>query len=162
MPIYEYYCKPCHTIYNFYSRAISNKKQPTCPVCGKKKLSRQVSLFSAIGSAKETDEMDDLSFDEAKMEQAMMAVAAESENMPDDDPAAAAQMMRKMSQMTGLQFNDSMEYAIARMEAGEDPDQIEKEMGDLFSNDECPFVLPGSKKSTQKRPPKRDETLYDL
>jgi hypothetical protein len=49
------------------------------------------------------------------------------------------------------------------MEAGEDPDAIEAEMGDLLEEDE-PFLLPGKKgaKSTRRPAPTKDETLYDL
>ncbi len=50
------------------------------------------------------------------------------------------------------------------MERGEDPEQIESEMGDLLE-DEDPFSLPGKRgnaaKTTQK-PLHRDDTLYDL
>jgi hypothetical protein len=50
------------------------------------------------------------------------------------------------------------------MERGEDPDQIEAEMGDLLEGED-PFLLPGKKggKRSGKRPaPQRDDTLYDL
>jgi len=161
MPIYEFYCAPCHTLYNFFSRSVNETAEPSCPICGEPKLSRQLSLFSAIGSAKEQEGLDDFPIDESKMEQAMTALAGEAGNINEDDPQAAAQLMRKMSDMTGLQFNDSMEQALTRMEAGEDPEQIEKELGDLF-NDENPFILPGSKQEKKKHPPKHDETLYDL
>jgi hypothetical protein len=51
-----------------------------------------------------------------------------------------------------------------RMEAGEDPDQIEAEMGDIIEGEE-PFVFDGKTriKGVRKRgTPRRDETLYDL
>jgi putative FmdB family regulatory protein len=162
MPIYEFYCSECHTIYNFFSKSINTDKQPACPKCKKPKLERQVSLFAALDGNREDSGMEDgLPFDESKMENAMAALASEAENINEDDPRAAAQLMRKMSDMTGMKFNDSMEQAIARMEAGEDPEQIEKEMGDLLDGDEMPFVL-GGKGGPKKRPPRRDETLYDL
>jgi hypothetical protein len=50
------------------------------------------------------------------------------------------------------------------MEAGEDPDAIEAEMGDLLEEDE-PFALPekkGAAKGMKRPAPRRDETLYDL
>jgi hypothetical protein len=57
-----------------------------------------------------------------------------------------------------------MQEALKRMEAGEDPDAIEAEMGDLLEEEE-PFALADKKGSAsgKKRPaPTRDETLYDL
>jgi hypothetical protein len=57
-----------------------------------------------------------------------------------------------------------MSEALDRMEKGEDPDQLESEMGDMLADEE-PFILPEKKKVKQKisRPaPQRDETLYDF
>jgi len=57
-----------------------------------------------------------------------------------------------------------MTEALRRMEKGEDPDQIEAEMGDLLEGED-PFLLPGKTGGTRKgRPPapRRDDTLYDL
>jgi hypothetical protein len=50
------------------------------------------------------------------------------------------------------------------MEAGEDPDAIEAEMGDLLEDEE-PFLLPdkkGAAKKSKRPAPMRDEKLYDL
>ena len=57
-----------------------------------------------------------------------------------------------------------MDEALTRMEMGEDPEQVEAEMGDLLE-EEDPFLLPGKKGKgiRSKRPaPQKDETLYDL
>jgi hypothetical protein len=58
-----------------------------------------------------------------------------------------------------------MEEAIRRMEAGEDPDQIEQEMGDLLEG-EAPLALDGRSglQRLRKRftPPEIDETLYEM
>ncbi len=57
-----------------------------------------------------------------------------------------------------------MEEAIRRMEAGEDPDQIEEEMGDLLE-DEDPFSFGDSQslKGLRRRlPPSVDTTLYEM
>jgi hypothetical protein len=74
-------------------------------------------------------------------------------------------MMRKLYESTGMQLGGGMEEAIRRMEAGEDPDKIEEEMGDLLDEDEPLFgnsvkKLRGLPK--RFRPPEVDETLYDL
>jgi len=57
-----------------------------------------------------------------------------------------------------------MDEALQRMEKGEDPEQLEAEMGDLLENEE-PFVLPGKKGGqtrVNQQKPIKDETLYDL
>ena len=164
MPIYEFYCDPCNTIFNFFSRTVNTRKVPRCPRCKQNKLSRQVSMFAVTGRAKEDSDMDDLPMDEAQMEKAMQMLAGEAEKINEDDPRQAAQLMRKLTRMTGLELGDGMEEALSRMEQGEDPEQIEAEMGDLLEGDD-PFQLKGKKGlagRARRRAPERDETLYDL
>ncbi len=70
--------------------------------------------------------------------------------------------MRKLTQMTGLELGSGMEEALRRMEAGEDPEQIEAEMGDLLE-EEDPLVFQGQKKTGRRQPPPRkDDKLYEL
>ena len=164
MPIYEFYCQDCNTIFNFFSKSVNTTKKPKCPKCKTRTLSRQMSAFAVTGKASENEDMDDLPFDEGKMEKAMQMLAGEAEKINEDDPRQAADLMRKLTDMIGLELGAGMQEALKRMEAGEDPDAIEAEMGDLLEDEE-PFVLPGKKGGAKKvrRPaPKRDEKLYDL
>ena len=34
MPIYEYYCGTCNTIYQFLIRRVTAETSPVCPKCG--------------------------------------------------------------------------------------------------------------------------------
>jgi putative FmdB family regulatory protein len=162
MPIYEFYCPECHMVFSFFSRTINTEKIPPCPKCNRPKLDRQMSSFAVLRGAKE-DQDDGLpDIDESKLEKAMTALASEAERINEDDPKQAAQLMRKLTHMTGLELGGGMEEALRRMEAGEDPEQIEAEMGDLLE-EEDPLMFQGQKKSsTKKRPPRKDETLYEL
>ena len=103
--------------------------------------------------------------DEAKMERVFSEMAQESEGMNEDDPRQAARMMRKLYESTGMHLGGNMEEAIRRMEAGEDPDKVEEEMGDLLEG-EGPLSGEGGSKlrqlSRRIKPPSVDETLYDL
>ncbi len=164
MPIYEFYCEDCNTIFNFFSKSVNTTKKPKCPVCRTKTLSRQMSAFAFTGKAKEDSDIDDLPFDEGKMEKAMNMLAGEAENLNEDDPRQAANLMRKLTDMTGMELGPGMQEALKRMEAGEDPDAIEAEMGDLLEDEE-PFLMPDKKGGTngaKRAAPRRDETLYDL
>jgi putative FmdB family regulatory protein len=163
MPIYEFYCNRCDTIYNFFSRTINTDKTPKCPKCKTVKLKRRVSIFSALSGRKGDEAEGDMPpLDEAKMEKAMSMLASEAGNIKEDDPRQAAQLMRKLTEATGLKMGSGMEEALARMERGEDPEKIEAEMGDLFDGED-PFLLE-QKSGTGKKgtKPKVDETLYDL
>jgi len=162
MPIYEFYCIDCNTIFNFFSKTVNTNRKPKCPKCKTKTLSRQMSTFAVTGKAKEDSEMEDLPFDETKMEQAMNILAKEADHMDENDPRQAANLMRKLTDMTGLNLGASMEEALQRMESGEDPEQIEAEMGDLLEGEE-PFSLKEkSSKNLKSRPPQKDEKLYEL
>ncbi len=163
MPIYEFYCIDCNTIFNFFSPSVNTNKKPKCPKCKVQTLTRQMSVFAFTGNASEESDMDDLPFDESKMEKAMQMLAKEADNINEDDPRQAANLMRKLTDMTGMELGNGMQEAISRMEQGEDPDKIEAEMGDLMEGED-PFIIPGKKgKATSKRPaPTRDDTLYDL
>jgi len=168
MPIYEFYCVDCHTIYNFFARSINTTKQPDCPRCGRPKLQRQISRVAiSTGKAKESSEGDDdlPNLDEAQMERLMGELERESGGIDEDDPRQMARMMRKLCEGTGMNLGPGMEEAIRRMEAGEDPDKIEEEMGDVLEEEEPLFGQSGGglkSLSRKLRGPKVDETLYDL
>jgi putative FmdB family regulatory protein len=162
MPIYEFFCDDCNTIFNFFARSVNTSKQPTCPRCDKT-LQRQMSAFAVTGRAKEGDLPDDLPVDESKMEQAMQMLAGEAEHINEDDPKQAANLMRKLTNMTGLELGPGMEEALRRMERGEDPDQIEAEMGDILESED-PFQVAAKKggRGMGRGAPRHDDKLYDL
>jgi len=164
MPIYEFYCDDCNTLFNFFSKTVNTTKKPKCPKCKTKTLSKQMSKVAFTGRAKEDGDMDDLPFDESQMEQAMHMLAREADKINEDDPKQAANLMRKLSDMTGMKLGDGMDEALRRMEKGEDPEQVEAELGDILE-EEDPFSLSGKKGTriqTNRKEPFMDETLYDL
>ena len=163
MPIYEFYCGKCNTLFSFFSRSVNTTKVPVCPRCGKK-LERKMSLFAKVrrGGGEEPAEDGMPPVDEAKMEKAMAMLAGEAEKLNEYDPRQAAQLMRKLTDATGISLGAGMEEALHRLEKGEDPDQIEAEMGDLLEGEE-PFVMGAKGQKGRRKPkPRVDETLYDL
>jgi len=163
MPIYEFFCRECNTIFNFFSRRINTGKVPDCPKCGRI-LKKMLSTFATVGRAKDLgDEELPPGFDESRMEMALGELAQEAEKMNEEDPKAMAQLMRRFSEKTGLTLNENMEKALSRLEAGEDPDQIEKEMGDVFAGDETlPFEFRQARKGSRSKPLIHDDTLYEM
>jgi putative FmdB family regulatory protein len=163
MPIYEFYCNRCNTVYNFFSRSINTEKIPKCPMCKTVKLKRKVSIFATISGRKGDDAESDIpSFDESKMEKAMSMLANEAGHIKEDDPRGAVQFMRKLTQAAGLKMGAGMEEALARMESGEDPEKIEAEIGDLLEGEDPFLADQKSKTGNKSSKPKVDETLYDL
>ena len=164
MPIYEFYCSKCNMIFNFFSKSVNTQKKPMCPKCRKPKLDRRMSLFATSQNRGEEDDMPLPDLDESKMESAMNLLAREAEHIDEDDPRQAANLMRKLTDMTGMELGPGMQEALQRMEGGEDPEQIEAEMGNLLEEEE-PFILPDKKggRGKARRPaPTHDDTLYDL
>ncbi len=170
MPVYEFYCPDCHTIYNFLSRRVETQRKPDCPKCARPALERQVSVFAISKGRKDGEDGDLPDLDDARMEQAMEAMAAEAEGMDEDDPRQAARLMRKLYGAMGMELGSGMEEAIRRMEAGEDPDAIEEEMGDLLEGEDPFSGVGGGKKAGEglralrrrMLRPKVDDTLYEL
>jgi putative FmdB family regulatory protein len=166
MPIYEFYCRKCDTVYSFFSRSANTQKVPFCPRCQTVRLKRQVSLFARISGKNQGGGFEEGALpplDEAKMEQAMAMLARESEKIKVDDPRQAALLMRKLTATAGLNMGQGMEEALSRLEKGEDPDKIEAEMEDVFAAEE-PFMS-ADKPARGRRTtiqPRIDETLYDL
>jgi putative FmdB family regulatory protein len=162
MPIYEFYCADCNTIFNFFSPCVNTEKRPMCPKCTKRPLDRLISRFSVSKGAKEQDDMGVPELDERKLQKAMSLLEREAGNLNEDDPKQAAHFMRKLFDTTGLNFGFEMEEALRRMEAGEDPDKIEEEMGDILSEKNLLKAFPKASQRARKKPPERDETLYYL
>lgn len=165
MPIYEFYCSDCHRIFSFLSRRVGSSRRPACPRCERPRLERRVSRFAISKGRSEPDQDGLPDIDEARLEQAMASMAGEADRIDEDDPRQMAGLMRKLYDATGLELGQGMEEAIRRMEAGEDPDQIEEEMGDLLEGED-PLASGGrcDLKRLRKRfrPPEVDETLYEL
>ena len=164
MPIYEFYCPACHAIFSFLSRRLQSDRIPPCPRCGGDGMTREASRFAVTGRTAGDGGDDDLPVDEATLLRAMETMEREFDGADENDPREAARMMKRFSDVTGLEYGESMQEALQRLEAGEDPDRIEEELGDRIESDEEPFALPGSKKRAGRRflPPERDEALYDM
>jgi len=164
MPIYEFYCKRCNTVFSFFSKSVNTEKIPRCPNC-KRSLERRMSVFARISKGKSEQHEEDMPpVDEQRMERAMAMLAGEAEKMNEEDPRQAAALMRKLSDATGLQMGPQMEEALRRMERGEDPEKVEEEMGELLEGDDL-FSFEGAKSGKggkKAKPPIIDDKLYDL
>jgi len=141
MPIYEFACPKCRRIYSFLSKRVNPEHLPVCPKCGNKKLSKQVSRFAMSKGLKESvggaDEggpaMPDL--DDPRVERAMMEMERDMANLDENNPKHMAHMMRKMKDiMPPGSVPKELDTAIKRLEAGEDPEKIEADMGDVLGD----------------------------
>lgn len=114
MPIYEYGCPRCRKIFSFLVRG-SGKKRFKCPLCGSDNLQRVYSPFALTHS------------EESRMEK--LADPASFSGLDENDPRSMARLMRKMARETGEELDDETREVVERLEAGEDPEKLEKMMG---------------------------------
>src|SRR5215831_5546271 len=143
MPIYEYACPKCRVIFNFLSKRINPDRLPVCPKCGNRKMEKQMSRFamsrglkepSAAGAGEGVEEGGP-DFDDPRVERAMMELERDMAHMDENNPKHMAHMMKKMKEiMPAGAVPKELDVAIKRLEAGEDPEKIEEDMGDLLGD----------------------------
>jgi putative FmdB family regulatory protein len=168
MPIYEYACPKCRVIFNFLSKRINPDHLPTCPKCGNKQMKKEISRFAMTRGLKEAPagggadagDSDMPDFEDPRVERAMMDLERDMEHMDENNPRHMAHMMRKMKDlMPPGTVPKELDVAIKRLEAGEDPEKIEEDMGDVLGD----FMGGPDEEGGMGRggPYTRDSGLYD-
>lgn len=165
MPIYEFACSKCRKIYSFLSKRLNPERRPVCPKCGNKKLKKEVSQFALPRGLKETGanadgDSDDTAapdLNDPRMERAMAEMERDMAHLDENNPKHMAHMMKKMKDlMPPGSMPKEMDVAIKRLEAGEDPEQIEADMGDVFDQ-----LMGGASDAKNPAPYSKDAGLYD-
>lgn len=143
MPIYEFYCRECHSVYQFFSKRVNPEKIPDCPKeSGHSPLERQMSRFAMGrgGAAKGAEEstgpevgMDPsgAGLDDPRVEAKMMDLMSKMEGIDENDGRAMGRMMRELATITG-ESDPAMQETIRRLEAGEDPEKVEEIVSDAY------------------------------
>ena len=142
MPIYEFACPKCRKIFNFLSKRVQPDRVPVCPKCGNKKMSKQVSRFAMTKGLKEPavksadgDEPPMPDMDDPRVARAMGEMERDMEHLDENNPKHMAHLMKKMKDiMPPGTMPKEMDIAIKRLEAGEDPEKIEADMGDVLGD----------------------------
>jgi hypothetical protein len=74
-------------------------------------------------------------FDDARMGRAMAEMERDMEHLDENNPRHMAHLMRKMKDlMPPGAVPKELDVAIKRLEAGEDPEKIEADMGDVLGD----------------------------
>ena len=110
------WCQPC------------KKEMP-----GYQKLADQYVSRGLVVIGFKFDTMPDM--EDPRVERAMMELERDMEHMDENNPRHMAHMMRKMKDlMPPGTIPKELDVAIKRLEAGEDPEKIEQDMGDLLGD----------------------------
>lgn len=119
MPIYEYGCYDCRKRVNVFFRSFSEveTKEAACPRCGGTNLKRLISKVAVLRS------------EESRLEN--LADPSSLSGLDENDPKSIARWMRKMSSEMGEDLGSEFNEVVDRLEAGEDPESIEKSMPEM-------------------------------
>ncbi|MDX1503708.1 MAG: zinc ribbon domain-containing protein [Thermoanaerobaculia bacterium] len=162
MPIYEFYCRACHTVFSFLSSVVDTRSRPNCPKCTARRLERKPSTFATPRPSVADDEPP-VQLDEARLESALESMAGEVEALGDDaeDPRVVASLLRRMGDASGLAPGPQLEEMLSRLESGEDPDDLESALDGLDAEDPGE-LFQARRPLARRRPPRVDDTLYFL
>lgn len=181
MPIYEFYCPDCHTVFSFFSAAVNTEARPACPECGRPELGRRPSRFATVragrGGEEEEGGGEELipGLDEERMERAMAQLAGEmgelggfdGEEEATPDPRQLARFMRRFGEVAGLEPGPKLQEMLRKLESGADPDSLEDDFPEDGEDDAAAFAelfqlkKAGGRASRRGRP-RIDETLHFL
>ena len=122
MPTYPYTCQECNKSFSVtLSYKDYEKGAVQCPHCGSKQVSRRLARVRF-----------------ARSEESRMDAFSDPDALAglEDDPKAMGKMMRQMSNEFGDEMGDGggeaeFNEVIDRLESGQSPEQIEKDLPDL-------------------------------
>lgn len=122
MPTYEYRCNECgKRVFIFQSYDAYGKEPVQCSHCGSEELQRTITRVRIVRS--EESRLDSLSD------------PSNWSGIDEEDPRSMARMMRKMGQEMGEELPPEFDEVVDRLEAGENPEEIESSMPDLGGGD---------------------------
>jgi len=121
MPLYDYFCSDCQKRFDVFMTYAEYGTRPiTCTHCQSKNVRRRVPRVRVAKS--EDSRMDSLAGDFSDP-----SALAGLEN----DPQAMGRMMRKMGKEMGEEMPPEFDEVVGRLEKGQSPEEIEKELPDL-------------------------------
>jgi putative FmdB family regulatory protein len=124
MPTYEYRCKDCNQKFELILSYQEYENMPvTCSSCGSKNPERIIRPVRI-----------------SRAEKARMDSLADPGVLDgiDDDPQALGKMMREMSRELGEDMGSEFDEVVDRLEKGQTPEEIERDLPDLGADGGTP------------------------
>lgn len=124
MPTYDYRCEECHHRFDiFLSYEEYDHTDVHCPKCGNSQVQRRIGRIRIAKSG--GGNLENLMDDPSSLEGI------------EDDPRAMGKLMRQMQSELGEDVGPEFDEVVSRLEKGQAPEEIEKDMpelGDLGDN----------------------------
>lgn len=117
MPTYEYRCLDCRKRFEVFLKFSEyGVKKVTCPNCQSENIQRRIGKVRV-----------------ARSDESRLTSMADPSNLAslDEDPRALGKMMRAMSHEVGEDMGGEFDEVVSRLESGQNPDEIERELPDL-------------------------------
>jgi putative FmdB family regulatory protein len=121
MPSYEFRCLDCRRRFEVIMTYSEYGSRPiACPHCKSENVQRKIGRIRV-----------------AKSEESRLENMADPEALAgmEDDPRAMGRMMRQMSSELGEEMGPEFDEVVGRLEAGQAPEDIEKDLPDLGGGD---------------------------
>jgi len=122
MPTYQYRCLNCRRRFEIFMTYSEYGQKPVrCPHCQSDQVQRRIGRIRI-----------------ARSEESRLESLADPDNLDglEDDPRALGRMMRQMSREMGEDLGPEFDEVVDRLEAGQDPNEIEKALPDLGGGDD--------------------------
>ncbi len=125
MPIYEYRCRSCGRRFSIFWRSFSDVEESkvACTYCDSTDVNRLMSRVRVLRS--EESQLEDLSD------------PGSWGDLDENDPRSMGRFMRRMMNEMGDETGElgpEFEEVVDRLESGQDPEEIEKNMPDLMGD----------------------------
>jgi putative FmdB family regulatory protein len=121
MPVYDYRCSNCRKRFDIFMSYTEYGLRPVaCPRCGSDQVQRRIGRVRISRSEESRLE----SFDDG----------SDFEGL-ENDPQAMGRMMRKMSSELGEDMGPEFDEVVDRLERGQSPDDIERDLPDFGEAD---------------------------
>lgn len=121
MPAYPYRCSTCQHHFEIYlTYQEYGQKQVHCPKCGGEQVDREIHPVRIARS------------EESRLES--LADPGQLSGI-EEDPQALGKMMRRMSQELGEEMGPEFDEVVDRLEKGQKPEEIEKDLPDLTAGE---------------------------
>lgn len=118
MPTYEYRCLGCRKRVSIYQRYEDyGRVAVACPHCGSTNLQRRIGRVRVARS------------DDSRLDS--LSDPSGWGDVDENDPRSMARMMRRMGNEMGEEMPPEFDEVVDRLEAGENPEEIEKDLPDL-------------------------------
>lgn len=122
MPIYEYRCRRCGRRFSIFVRRMLEEVHPSCPQCHGQEVQRLISRVAIVHS------------EEAHLDK--LADPNSLGDVDENDPRSIARWMRRMEGMLGEDLGQEFHEMLDRLEAGEDPESIERDLNSSSREDD--------------------------